>query len=93
MTVELIESIQTKTNKLIKKIQEKKEEIDKLQKEIRELNKKNSEQEEKINELKLKYKQLIIAEILISNQDLEDAKKLMSKVVRDINKCIALLNT
>lgn len=92
MADEIIESIKDKINKLIERIKENKDEIEKLQIEITELSKIISEQEELINKLKLKCKQLIIAEAIISNHDLDDAKKLMSKMVRDINKCIALLN-
>ncbi|MCX6256291.1 MAG: hypothetical protein NTW49_00055 [Bacteroidia bacterium] len=92
MSDELINNIKRKTNQLIEQNNNNKLEIEKLQKEIFELNHNFSEQKREISELHLKYKQLIIGEAILSNSDIDDAKKLMSRMVRDINKCIALLN-
>ncbi|MCQ2268994.1 MAG: hypothetical protein MJZ83_09020 [Bacteroidaceae bacterium] len=49
---------------------------------------------EKNNELNVQYNNLKLARIIsVSGQDLEASKKRLAKLVRDVDKCIALLNT
>lgn len=45
-------------------------------------------------DLQNQYKNLKLAKIIsVSDQDLESSKKRLAKLVRDVDKCIALLNT
>ncbi|MCD7977399.1 MAG: hypothetical protein LUG51_09660 [Tannerellaceae bacterium] len=48
---------------------------------------------EVIRELKTKYDNLLTARIVsVNEEDAKDAKKRLSKLVREVDKCIALLN-
>lgn len=45
-------------------------------------------------DLRKQYQNLKLARIIsVSDQDLENSKKRLAKLVRDVDKCIALLNT
>ena len=61
--------------------------IDEKEKDIKELTQKNAE-------LKQNYDNLKMARMLqISDNEMKSAKQRLSKLVRDVDKCIALLNT
>ena len=46
------------------------------------------------SELQKQYDNLKLAKIIsVSDSDLDNAKKRLAKLVRDVDKCIALLNT
>jgi predicted nuclease with TOPRIM domain len=48
----------------------------------------------KNEELQKQYDNLKLAKIIsVSDSDLDNAKKRLAKLVRDVDKCIALLNT
>ncbi len=73
------------------------EEAKKINKEINEQNKtlvqKIEEQENDLNNLKQKYETLKLAKtIAASSSDTHEAKLKVSKILREIDKCIALLN-
>lgn len=88
----LIVSLKQKINKLISLYEFKKDEINKLQNELKEKNAQLSSCEEKINELEQKNNQLKLAKALVSSDEPNDAKLRINKMVREIDKCIALLN-
>lgn len=52
------------------------------------------ELQQKHEELQKQYDNLKLAKIIsVSDSDLDNAKKRLAKLVRDVDKCIALLNT
>ena len=58
-----------------------------------ELEEKNRLDQEKIKEIEGKYNKLKISKALIaSSKDVHDAKLKVNRLVREIDKCIALLN-
>ncbi len=64
-----------------------------LQEELEKLNTKITEQELKINEIDGKYESISLAEAFsASEEDVQEAKLKVNKIVREIDKCIALLN-
>ncbi|OFX58052.1 MAG: hypothetical protein A2046_15585 [Bacteroidetes bacterium GWA2_30_7] len=88
----LIVSLKQKINKLISLYEFKKDEITKLKNELIEKNNQLDSCENKINELELKNNQLKLAKALVNNDEPNDAKLRINKMVREIDKCIALLN-
>lgn len=88
----LIVSLKQKINKLISLYEFKKDEIAKLKNEIIEKNIQLNSCENKINELEQKNNQLKLAKALVNNDETSDAKLRINKMVREIDKCIALLN-
>lgn len=87
-----IRDLQTRTRQLILKFQQLKEENEAL---LEELVGKDSELEAARKENKLlqdKYANLKMAKMLeVGDGDLASAKQRMAKLVRDVDKCIALL--
>lgn len=87
-----IRDLQTRTRQLILKFQQLKEENESL---LEELVSKDSELEEVKKENKLlhgQYANLKMAKMLeIGDEDLASAKQRVAKLVRDVDKCIALL--
>ncbi len=64
-----------------------------LQEEIEKLNSKITGQELKINELNGKYESTDLAKAFsASGEDSQEAKLKVNQIVREIDKCIALLN-
>ncbi|OFX25001.1 MAG: hypothetical protein A2033_00535 [Bacteroidetes bacterium GWA2_31_9] len=88
----LIVSLKQKINKLISLYEFKKDEINKLQNELKEKNTQLASCENKIIELEQKNNQLKLAKALVSSDEPNDAKLRINKMVREIDKCIALLN-
>ena len=61
--------------------------VDKKDAALKELQMKNEE-------LQKQYDNLKLAKVIsVSDSDLDNAKKRLAKLVRDVDKCIALLNT
>ena len=89
----LLISIELKVKQIIAKNEALKEEK-------RKKKKKNEELEESLNQLRTenqsleqKYENLKLAKMLIaSEEESKDAKSRIQKIVREIDKCIALLN-
>lgn len=90
---EIIENIRTKFNKVFamyKTEKEKREETERHAKELEELVK---IKEMELKEIKTKYNNLRLAKsILHQHEDSQDARVEINKIVREIDKCIALLN-
>jgi chromosome segregation ATPase len=82
----LIETLKNKVNEKVLFIEEIQEENKKLNTEIK-------EQELIINDLKTKYKNLLVAKELTPNKEGKAAtEKKINTIVREIDKCLALLN-
>lgn len=74
-------------------LEEEREEKKTLKDNNLELQKKLKIQQARISELEVKYANLKIAKTLLAeNEDAHDAKVRVNRIVREIDKCIALLN-
>jgi len=89
----LVSGIELKMNKLIDRQRELVEKMEKYQKEIQELNKLHDVQKDEINKLKEKYNVLKLSKTLETKEGAVEAKAKISELVREIDKCIGLLNT
>ena len=89
----LVSGIGLKLNKLIDRQRDLIEKMEKYQKEIQELNKIHGEQKDEINKLKEQYRILKLSKTLETKEGAVEAKAKISELVREIDKCIGLLNT
>ena len=91
--VELIEELNTRLDRLLVRLESESEEKLSLRNHNMELQRKLKNQQAHISELELKYSNLKIAKSLLAeNEDSHDAKIRVNRIVREIDKCIALLN-
>jgi hypothetical protein len=91
--VQIIEELKSRLERLISMLEKEKEEKDSLKQNNQELQKKVKMHQTRISELELKYANLKIAKSLLAqNEDSHDAKIRVNRIVREIDKCIALLN-
>ena len=88
----LVSGIGLKLNKLIDRQRDLIEKMEKYQKEIQELNKINGEQKAEILKLTEQYKILKLAKTLETKEGAVEAKAKINELVREIDKCIGLLN-
>jgi hypothetical protein len=90
---ELIISFQNKINTIIELLEHNKEQNIKLLKEKKELSDQIKLKSRAFEELERKYETLKIAKVLeVSDDEKHDAKIKVNRIVREIDKCIALLN-
>ncbi|PIP54494.1 MAG: hypothetical protein COX07_05040 [Bacteroidetes bacterium CG23_combo_of_CG06-09_8_20_14_all_32_9] len=90
----LIISLKDKIFKLIVLVNEVKNKNDVLLKNKGELESQLNEKKLLIQEVEQKYKNLKLGKIIdISGTDIRDARIKINKIVRDVDNCIALLNT
>jgi len=90
----LIISLKDKIFKLIVLVNEVKNKNDVLLKNKGELESQLNEKKLLIQEVEQKYKNLRLGKIIdISGTDIRDARIKINKIVRDVDNCIALLNT
>ena len=89
----IISGIDYKLRKLIAKHQELLEKIENYQEEIRALNKVNEEQKKAIRNLEEKVKTIKLTKTLETKEGAGEAKTRINELVREIDKCIGLLNT
>ena len=90
---EIIDGLRNKFKAIISINEGYREKNKYLQEELEKLNSKIAEQELKINEINGKFESISIAEtFLASGKDTQEAKLKVNKIVREIDKCIALLN-
>ena len=92
-TGSIISGIDTKLRKLIVKHQELREKIENYQEEIRALNKVSEAQKKTIRELEEKVKTIKLTKTLETKEGAGEAKARINELVREIDKCIGLLNT
>lgn len=91
--VQIINDLKSRVRMLIDKLEQEKLDQEKLKAMNLELNRKVNINEARISELEQKYSNLKIAKALITeSEDMHDAKIKVNKIVREIDKCIALLN-
>ena len=88
----MITSVELKAKRLIEQHNEIKENLQQYQKDIQELKSINDQHQKTINELKDKIKLLKIAKSTETKEGAVDAKLKINEMVREIDKCIGLLN-
>jgi len=88
----MISSVEIKVKRLIEQQKEAKEKLKLYPNEIQELKTINEQQQKTINELKDKIKLLKIAKTTETKEGAVDAKLKINEMVREIDKCIGLLN-
>lgn len=87
-----IKTLETRTRQLILKFQQIKEENEELQSELVTKAKELQEVKQKNQQLEANYADLKMAKMLeIGDTDLGAAKQRINRLVRDVDKCIALL--
>lgn len=87
-----IKTLETRTRQLILKFQQIKEENEELQSELVAKAKELQEVKQKNQQLEANYADLKMAKMLeIGDTDLGAAKQRINRLVRDVDKCIALL--
>ena len=87
------EQLQLRIRQVIELYQKKKKENEQLKKKSIELEEKLKLDDNRLNDLEEKYNKLKISKALIaSSNDVHDAKLKVNRMVREIDKCIALLN-
>lgn len=87
-----IKTLETRTRQLILKFQQMKEENEELQSELVAKAKELQEVKQKNQQLEANYADLKMAKMLeIGDTDLGAAKQRINRLVRDVDKCIALL--
>jgi len=87
------EQLQLRTRQVVELYQKEKIENGQLKKKSIELEEKLKFDDNRLNDLEDKYNKLKISKALIaSSNDVHDAKLKVNRMVREIDKCIALLN-
>ena len=88
-----LELLQQQISRVLELYSSRKKEIEQLKKHNDELEERSRLESEKIKNLEEKYNKLKISKALIaSSKDVHDAKLKVNRLVREIDKCIALLN-
>jgi len=84
--------LQTRVRQLILKFKDLKAENDELYAELDKKEQEIAELNRNQDSLKKDYESLKLARMMaISDQDVEDTKARLAKLIREVNKCIALL--
>jgi predicted RNase H-like nuclease (RuvC/YqgF family) len=89
----LVSGIEYKVRKLITRNQSLKDENEKLKKEIEALKRTNTEQTELLRKSEEKVNIIKLAKTLETKEGNVEAKLKINELVREIDKCIGLLNT
>jgi predicted nucleic acid-binding Zn-ribbon protein len=83
----------TRVRQLILQYDEKKKEIIAIEEKLKERESQIKELEAKLNQLQNDYTSLKMAKMIeISDGEMDEAQKRLSKLIRDVNKCITLLS-
>jgi len=88
----MITSVEFKVRRLIEQHNEIKENLQRHQNEVQELKTINEQHQKTINDLKEKIKLIKIAKSTETKEGAVDAKLKINEMVREIDKCIGLLN-
>ena len=89
-----IRLLETRTRQLILKFQQQKEENEELHNELNSRNNELQTLKQKCKDLEAEYKNLKMAKILeIGDGDIAMTRQRINHLVRDVDKCIALLKT
>ena len=89
---EIIEGIRQKVRSVKTLLQEQKDENDLLRKQFEDLQKQLQQKQSVIEELEQKNQKLSLVKGIVAEGDNQDAKIQIKRIVREIDKCIALLN-
>lgn len=91
---EIVDSLRLRIKTMISRYEEQKKQNNALREKNLELTERVSQLENTIEELNKKYENLKIAKVLssIPGEDVHDTKIQVNRIVREIDKCIALLN-
>ncbi len=89
----IISALNSKANKMISVIEKLKTENLELKSELEKVNSGLKNKELDVHDLNVKYENLKLAKVIqLSGNDLHDAKIKVNRIVREIDKCISLLN-
>lgn len=92
-TEKTINTFATRVRQMILKFQEVKQENTELYAMVDERDARIRELEQQLAQAKMDYDSLKMAKMIeISDSDMDSAKKRLAKLIRDVNKCITLLN-
>lgn len=84
----------TRMRQMILLYKEKKQEVDSLYEMLDEQEAKMKQMEKQLVQMRRDYDSLKMARMLeVTDGDLEKAKAKVAKIIRDINKCLTLLNS
>jgi chromosome segregation ATPase len=88
----VLDSLNSKFEQLVSLYEKTRVECDTMQQDCKELMERGREQEEKLTKLEEKNKSLLMTHAFAAaNGSAEEAKEKISKIVREIDKCITLL--
>lgn len=91
--VEILEGIKEKIQSVKSRLKEQQDENQRLKEKYEELQQMVQQKQLTIDELEQKNQQLILAKSIMSDGiDAKDARIRINRIVREIDKCIALLN-
>ena len=89
---EIIEGIKLKIQSVKTRLQEQTEENDQLRKQFEDLQTELQQKKSLIDELEQKNQKLSLVKGIVAEGDNQDARIQINRIVREIDKCIALLN-
>jgi len=90
---EILEGIRERINSVKIRLQEQNDENLQLRQKTEDLQQEVQQKQSKIDELEHKNQQLMLAKsIMADSEDSHDARIRINRIVREIDKCIALLN-
>ncbi len=91
--VEIFGTLRGRIKEIMKALDDEKEGNQKLSKEFTELKSRFEQQNREFKELEQKYNNLKLAKVLaVDSEEGNDAKIKVKRMVREIDRCIALLN-
>jgi chromosome segregation ATPase len=91
--VSLVSAIETKLNKLTEKQKILLAKLEKYENDIQQLKKVHDEYKNEISKLREQYRILKLSKTLETKEGAVEAKTKINELVREIDKCIGLLNT
>ena len=89
---DIIEGIRRKVQSVKARLQEQQDENDQLKKQYEDLQQKVQQKQLVIDELEQKNQKLSLVKGIVAEGGNQDAKIQIKRIVREIDKCIALLN-
>jgi len=89
---EIIEGIRQKIQSVKIRLQEQQDENDQLRKEFEALQQQVQQKQSEIDELEQKNQKLSLVKGIVAEGENKDARIQINRIVREIDKCIALLN-
>jgi predicted nucleic acid-binding Zn-ribbon protein len=90
---EELKNLNRKLDELFNRYKDLKAEVEKLRNGNEELTRVLQERDEKIKELELKYERIKLSEAFLGDgENGQEAKRKINELVREIDRCVALLN-